>query len=733
MKRGYLRLLDCRLLRWQNVAENVSHSWLPEEVQLRQLRSSFDFQSLSGWRLLVAVLTLIAAFLLQSQAFIRASSTTWDEGDHLLSGVRYLTCRDFGINFEHPPLAKELAAMPLVLFDRNLRETGECGQRVTSTSEAFTQGRKFLYGNDADKLHLWSRSAESLIGVALLILVFAAAREIFGAPAGLVALFLAAFEPNLIVNSSLVTTDAAVAFGFFAASYAAYRYTMAPTLLRAVITGTALGITLSAKHSGVLIIPTVLLMILIDTVGRAREGVAWRPLALRLTRDTCVVFAVALTILWAAYGFRFAALPGIPDSSAAFQGLVDNIYTGNKPPLLTAFLKWAVNWRIVPESYGWGFIYVLTDVIGGRAVWILGHLYPTGKWFYFPLAIAVKAPLSLLLLAAIGIFLRLPSARMRKVSAFLVVPPALWLATSMTSKMNIGVRHVLPVFPFLILIAAGSAILLARRGRAATVVVLLLLAFQVFSVVHSAPNLLAYSNEVWGGTRQTYRVLSGPNTDWGQGLKAARSWVDARGLKDCWYVNYGTGNPAYFGIPCRVLPSGYNLSFPPSEVPALIPPHVSGTLLVSVGALRTPVGLELMPYRQFWTAAPADVIGGSILVFQGEFSLQGLAAANRWARAQQFLVLGDIKAAANEVQTSLMLQPRDPRAYIVLARIEARRGDIAASRAAYARALALTYEVDPDFMKSTRAIVERELKELESAHAETKPGIPGTPPNHPAE
>jgi hypothetical protein len=300
----------------------------------------------------------------------------------------------------------------------------------------------------------------------------------------------------------------------------------------------------------------------------------------------------------------------------------------------------------------------------------------------------------------------------------------------MTSKMNIGVRHVLPVFPFLILIAAASAILLARRGRAATVVVLLLLAFQVFSVVHSAPNLLAYSNEAWGGTRQTYRVLSGPNTDWGQGLKAARSWVDARGLTDCWYVNFGTGNPAYYGIPCRVFPSGYNLSFPPSEVPALIPPRVSGTILMSAGALALGViGQELAPYRQLWKAAPADVIGGSVLVFQGEFNLQSLAAANRWARAQQFLVRGDIEAAANEGQSSILMQPRDPRAYIVLARIEARRGDFAASRTAYARALALTFEVDPDFMKSTRAIAERELKQLESTPTETKPGIPGTPQN----
>jgi Tfp pilus assembly protein PilF len=88
---------------------------------------------------------------------------------------------------------------------------------------------------------------------------------------------------------------------------------------------------------------------------------------------------------------------------------------------------------------------------------------------------------------------------------------------------------------------------------------------------------------------------------------------------------------------------------------------------------------------------------------------------NSWARAQEFLSQGNIDAASSEVRSSLGLQPRDPRAYVVLARIEARRGNIVASRAAYTKALALTHEVDADFFKGVRAIVEQESAQVENA------------------
>ncbi len=682
-------------------------------------RSSAGAWVRGQWFSLLVIVSLLAVFLLQSQAFLRASSATYDEPLDLLAGVRYLTCGDFGINPEHPPLSKELGALPVVLFSRSLRETGACGQSVVPLDQGFEQGSRFLYANDADQLHLWSRSAVSLLGVGTLLLIFAATRELFGTSAGMIALFLAAFEPNLIVHSSLVTTDMAVTFGYFAASYAAYRYTIRPTSVGIVLLGLAMGITISSKHSGILIVPATAAMLLSGTLVTIRKGAQWKLQARRLARDLCIGAILALATLWAAYGFRFRALPGVPDSSAAFQDFA-GISSGPGHSLIAGMIIHAARWRIVPEAYFWGLAFVARYVAYGRPVWILGHLYPMGKWFYFPLAIALKVPLSLLLLAMLALVVhRLPVSDKGRASAFLFVPPTLWFVTSMNSKLDLGIRHVLPIFPFLILAAALGAAQLLTRKQAGAVAVVLLLGFQAFSVWHAGPHLLAYSNELWGGNHKSYRVMLDSNTDWGQGLKAVKAWMEERELKDCWYVEYGTGSPSYYGIKCHILPSSFSYSPKLAKLPDPIPARIEGSLLVSAAALRFTSGVELQPYRQFWSAEPEEVIGGSVLLFHGQFNFEGVSAMNGWVRAQQFLLRGEIEAASRELSASLQIQPRDPRAYLVLGRIEAARENLAAARMAYERAVALAQEVDVPFLVETGKIARVELNELTNAPAPT--------------
>jgi hypothetical protein len=672
------------------------------------------------WPLALVILFLLGAFLLQSQAFIRASSATYDEPLDLIAGVRYLTCGDFGINPEHPPLAKEWAALPVVLFSHSLRETGPCGRSVVPVDKSFELGTRFLYANHADQLHLWSRSAVSLLGVALLLLIFAAARELFGRGAAVIALLLAAFEPNLIVHASLVTQDMAVTCGFFAASYAAYRYTLRPTLPRAALAGLAIGLTISSKHSGLLILPLAGLMLLMSAGGAIRDGARRKSEVSRLARDACIAAVVAVATLWAFYGFRFGALPGIPDSTAQFHEFA-GVSSAPGRHLVAGMFNRAARWRILPEAYLWGLFYVAKYLAAGRPVWILGRYYPTAQWFYFPLVLAIKVPISLLLLALLTILLRrFPVTEKAKAAVFLFVSPALWFAAGLTSKVDLGVRHVLAVFPFLILAAALGAVLLARKGPVCAVAAALLLAFQAFSVVRAGPHLLAYSNELWGGSGKTYKALLDSNTDWGQGLKAVRWWLEARQLKDCWYVDYGTGSPSYYGIPCHILPSSFSYSPTLSELPSSIPSRVEGILLVSAAALRFTPGVELQPYRQFWTATPEQVIGGSVLLYRGQFNFEAASAMNSWARAQQLFLRGEIENAGHEVEASLQIQPRDPRAYVVLARIEAARGNLAASRAAYEKAMTLAQEVDVPFLTGAGNAAEAELHALAKTPASTQ-------------
>ena len=99
-------------------------------------------------------------------------------------------------------------------------------------------------------------------------------------------------------------------------------------------------------------------------------------------------------------------------------------------------------------------------------MFLLGKRYAEGKWFYFPTAFLIKSTIGFLLLLALLPFARaLRQIQFRREAVFLILPPLIFLAPAMTSKLNIGIRHILPVMPFLIVLAAGGAVALARQSR----------------------------------------------------------------------------------------------------------------------------------------------------------------------------------------------------------------------------------------------------------------------------
>lgn len=639
-------------------------------------------------------LALVAAFVLQSQAFMRNSSTTFDEPNHLLAGYRALRCGDFGINVEHPPLAKEIGAAPLVLADRSWAEAGDCGRQVTPPRIAYLQGQAFLYGNDADLMHLWSRTGISAVSLCLALLVWAAAAELFGPAAGLIALWLFAFEPNLIVHGSLVTTDMAVCAGYFAAAYAALRHTTAPSWPRLLLVGLACGVTLAAKHSGLLVLPSIAVLLALP---------AWKPGSrpwLRFGAELVGVAAVALLVLWAVYGFRFAALPEGVDAEPALRALVAQAAAGKEPSRLAEAAIAAARSKLVPEAYGWGLAYVAYDSIGGRAVWLLGRALPTGQWYYFPLAVLLKAPLPLLALAAAAAWMaRASLAEWRRVLPFLIVPTGFWMAASLLTPLNLGVRHVLPVFPFLIVMAAGAGAALVRCGAVARACVAVLLLGQAVSVLRAGPHLLGYANEAVGGSGRLHYFLRDSSVDWGQGLKAAKAWLASHPTTACWYAPFGTGDPSYYGIPCRLLPLGFSTSPAPGTLLEALPETLEGALLVSVA----------QPFREFWEREPDEVIaGGSVLAFSGTTRVRRLAAAVAWQRALQLLQLGRAVEALAEARTSLALDPLDPRGHLALARVQAARGELDEAAGAYQRARMVALAADEVYLKGVRAAIEAE-------------------------
>lgn len=652
----------------------------------------------SRWAISAGVLLLSAALILQLALSVRGESQTWDEGDHIFAGYMMWTRADFGLNPEHPPLAKLLATVPLLGDSLRVPQL----QNRYFKTEAFLDGRDFVFGNDFDSILFRTRMAASILTLALVLLVFFAAREMFGVGAGFIAMALVVFEPNVLANGAVVATDVGLSCFMFASVYAFYRYVKSPSVIRLVVTGVAAGLALSVKHTGLFVFPILLLLAFCEWLGetrRAREAV-------RLATALVAVGLIAVALLWAFYGFRYQARPDGLALNPPLAGLA-----GELKPREAAAVTTVAHWRALPESYLYGLVDVRQIEDNSRS-YVLGKVYPRGVWFYFPVAFAVKSTLAFLALFAMAIF-AMATRRFscRREILFLTIPPAFHLLVSMSSGLNIGVRHILPLFVFFSVLIAGASWALIRRDRLWAVSVFGLLLIHVLSSVRSYPTYLAYSNELWGGPSNTYKYLTDANTDWGQQLKSAKKYLDAHGVKQCWFAFFAQTvvEPSAYGIPCKPLPVISSIWLG-EDTP--VPPTIDGPVLISHGTLS---GYEtgpgpLNPYDQFRRLQPDAVIDNGIFVFNGQFDVPLASALPHVYRTSRLMSQKQPEQALSEAQAAVALAPNEVRCQAALGEALRAVGRTDEARAVFQRALMLAQTIEPEFQVEWVDRLQRRLK-----------------------
>ena len=229
--------------------------------------------------------------------------------------------------------------------------------------------------------------------------------------------------------------------------------------------------------------------------------------------------------------------------------------------------------HLLPQAYIWGLANTKhTEWEYTSYFW--GRVYRHGPWQYFPAAFLIKSTLPLLILLLLA-----PWAErgfMRKHTReliFLLLPVVVYFGVVMTSHFCIGARHLMPVYPFLYLIAGAAAASLIRRGPTLGAFAVLLLAFQIFTTVNVAPNYMAYGNELWGGPLQVRNYLSDANVDWGQQLKTVKQYLDENHITNCWFAYFPDGavQPQDYGIHCQRLPTPSALWW--LNLPMNVPPR----------------------------------------------------------------------------------------------------------------------------------------------------------------
>ena len=619
---------------------------------------------------------------------VHGESPTFDEADHIFAGYMMWHTGDYGLNPEHPPLVKLVATMPLLpekLWVPQLQ------QRYFKT-EAYRGGRDFLERNDGpgQRLLFRMRLAAGVFALGLLVTVFLMGSEFFGQTAGLLALLLVVFEPNLLANSDLVTTDVGVTCFLLATIYCFYRYARRPSVIRLLLTGLAAGLTLAAKHSGILLAPMLLGLTVVEIV--CAESGRRRRVAGMLLGGFAAAAIIAVAVLWAFYGFRYAARP---------SGLVMNPTLSEYAAPLKGIDSWVIGhvagWRLLPESYLMG----LTDVHYAAQeypIFVLGHNYPQGVWWYFPVALSIKTTLGLIgLLVLAGIALLSRRLKQGRELAYLFVPGAIYLAVAIGSKMNIGIRHALFLYPVAALLAAAGLVALVRYSRRWIWIGGGLVACHILSSMAVFPAEMAYANEAWGGTANTHKYLSDSSVDWAQQLVHVKRWVDAHPGEECWfaYAAYPDLRPQAYGIPCHPLPTAHTgWEILPTEVPETI----HGNLLLAADDLEACdwPSEQLNVFQRFRSMPMAEQIDHSVFVYRGDFHVPEAAALGAVQESQVLLGKKKPAEALAAAEKAVALQPENVLTEMALGDAQTALGDKSSARAAYASALTAAYRLEAD-------------------------------------
>lgn len=451
-------------------------------------------------RSIVILSILIICYLVMGVLGIFRMSLTFDELAHIPAGYTYCAENDFRMNSpDHPPLAKMVAAVPL-LFLKPLTFTHH---EFWETSSQWRYGDLFIYHNRIKPYVIINAARIMLLGISVLlgIVIFLWGRNIGNECAGLIGAGLFYFFPGFISHGGLVTTDVPMALCYFFAVYRFWKMYEHATFRNAVFLGLGIGMTLAVKFSGILIFPSLALLTF-RWIIRKRMKIQWKEVSIHI-----------LVILF-------------------FAGLV----------LAVAYRFIHLDWYI------YGLKNVLSQVGEGRGSFLLGNYSVTGWWYYFPVTFLLKTPMGIIFLSllSIGLMPRLwSSEKGRDALLFLAIPAAVYFISAARSPMQIGHRHILPVYPFLFTIIGWAGI--QCKGKLKILPGIGVLA-TLISVVVAQPYNLEYFNILISPREKAYQYLVDSNLDWGQGLKELGKYLQKIPNKQVFLSYFGTADPYYEGI-----------------------------------------------------------------------------------------------------------------------------------------------------------------------------------------
>ena len=589
------------------------------------------------------VVGLLALTAVLAGTSLATDSPAFDEVAHLPAGLSYLKTGDFRFSPEHPPLFKMWCAWPLLFMDVKWPAADEPNW---VSPDPFGFGQILLCAlNNGQKLIQVGRGMMVLVLLGTGLAVYGLGRTLFGPRAGLLALALATLHPSLLAHGRLVTTDLPITFSLALVLLAFAALLRRLTWLRVLVAALTLTLAALAKLSWPLVVPALAVMALVALVRQrwsatrnVPAGAPAQPVpgpgapqrGRRVARILGSLVAIGLITwagIWTGYGWHntrlgplLAAGGTYPTSlrnenenvqywTTAWREALYDAQGGPRSGPLAAFLRLASAKRLLPEPYLYGIAVVLRSS-HRRTAYFCGEISDRGWPGYFPLVFALKTPIPVLLLLVAGLVaLAVRRARPRDplllagCLAFILV----YGGCAVFGSIDIGERHLLPVYPPLLALAGAATEWLASpagspnrpaarpagaRRAAIAVAGCALLVWSIAENLSIRPQYLAYFNELIGGPRHAYEYFVDSSLDWGQDLRRLEAYARQHPAEQLNVSYFGAAVPRSY-VRCRTLPSFLD-SGPRTELTA-------GTYVISATQL---VGLYDAGMRvSYWTDA----------------------------------------------------------------------------------------------------------------------------------
>ena len=550
----------------------------------------------------------------QMFAVISRKSITADEVVLIPAAYYHLAAANCQLVHEHPPLVKLVAGVPLLFLQPNETNPEKWGQAPDSPMGKWTYEERLWEDNPQlfESISFWARVPMIALTLLTGVLVFAFARDLFGDAAAVLAVALYSLEPTLLAHGRVVQTDVPATFGYLLLFYALYRYLRAPSLKRAAWLGAAGGVACLSKFSMLLAGPVVGAVFLWLGVRASRRKESYRPALVH----ACAAALAALLVINAAYFFDHRPL--------GFEG-VKWLHEGGREngELVVHFVN-AVSY-VLPTDFVLGALWQFWHNREGHNAGLLGMYSRTGWWYYFPVAFALKTTLPFLLLSlsalvwAVRRFLRTRDTRL----LYALVPFAVYAGFVLLSRIDIGVRYLLPAYTFLCML--GGALLVSmwrsrrqiwKTRRAGAVAAALLVGWMCVEAVRAFPDHMTYMNQL-ASRAPHWWYLSDSNVEWGDDVNALGEYLRARGETHVRGMLLGGFLTLHhYGVSyldAMAVPKG-----PPPRYTAVGASFLNGSTVpnYNVGERPATEGERVNYFDEYRRRTPEKIFGGSIYLFR---------------------------------------------------------------------------------------------------------------------